>query len=126
MMNPDGTNARALPLDPGRKGFPSICPDGRTVVFNAPRDNKHVVAQADLEGGRSQVLTEGLFPRCSPEGGWVLFKSEDGLEKVSLKGGKPVLLSNLPCGMFDIAPNGQHIACLYRPGPSRYAKLAII
>jgi len=39
------------------------------------------------------VLAEGLFPRCSPDGEWVLFKSEDGLRKVPIKGGEPILLS---------------------------------
>jgi len=125
MMNPDGTSARLLPLDPGPKGFPSVCPDGRTVVFHTPRDH-HVVVRADLEGGRSQVLADGLFPRCSPDGEWVLFKSEDGLRKVPIKGGEPILLSNFPCALFDIAPNGQHIACLYHPGHTGLWKLAII
>jgi Tol biopolymer transport system component len=95
-------------------------------VFHASRDNRWVVERADLDGGKSQVLAEGLFPRCSPKGGWVLFKSEDGLGKVSVEGGEPILLSNVPCGMFDISPNGEQIACLYRSGHTRYAKLAII
>ena len=127
MTNPDGTSARQLSLRPGSQFFPSVCPDGRTVVFHAPRDNRWVVERADLEGGgESQVLAEGLFPRCSPEGRWVLFKSENGLQKVSLEGGEPIELTDHPCGMFDISPNGKQIACLYRPGHSPYAKLAII
>jgi Tol biopolymer transport system component/DNA-binding winged helix-turn-helix (wHTH) protein len=126
LMNTDGSTARPLPLDAGSKGFPSVCPDGHTVVFHAHRDNRHVVVRADLEGGRPQMLAEGLFPRCSPKGRWVLFKSEDGLGKVSLDGGEPILLSNHPCGMFDISPNGEQIACLSRSGHSRFSKLAII
>jgi len=123
---PDGSTARPLPLDPGSKGFPSVCPDGHTVVFHAHRENRHVVVRTDLEGGRPQMLAEGLFPRCSPKGRWVLFKTEDGLGKVSLDGGEPTLLSKLTCGMFDISPNGEEIACLYRSGHSRSSKLAII
>ena len=104
----------------------SVKPDGWYRAFlHTPRDH-HVVVRADLEGGRSQVLAEGLFPRCSPDGEWVLFKSEDGLRKVPIKGGEPILLSNFPCALFDIAPNGQHIACLYHPGHTGLWKLAII
>jgi Tol biopolymer transport system component/DNA-binding winged helix-turn-helix (wHTH) protein len=124
--NPDGTSARPLPLDRGRKGFPSVCPDGRTVVFHAPRDNRWIVARADLEGGRSQALADGLFPSCSRDGKWVLFKSENGLQKVSLEGGEPIELTDQPCGMFAISPNGEQIACLYRSGHNRYASLVII
>jgi Tol biopolymer transport system component/DNA-binding winged helix-turn-helix (wHTH) protein len=126
MTNPDGSSARALPiLERAGKFFPSVCPDGRTVVFNGGRDNRKMVLRADLEGGQSQALAEGFYPRCSPDGRWVLFSSENSLVKVSLKGGKPIELSNHPCGAIDISSDGERIACVYR-SPNRSWQLAII
>ena len=125
MTNPDGSSARPLPLDQEAKFFPSACPDGRTVVFNAGRDNRKTVVRADLEGGKSQGLVAGFYPRCSPDGGWVLFSSENSLLKVSLKGGKPFEVSNHPCRGIDISSDGKQIACVYR-SPTHSWKLAII
>jgi Tol biopolymer transport system component/DNA-binding winged helix-turn-helix (wHTH) protein len=128
MTNPDGSSARPLPLllDPAGKFFPSVCPDGRTVVFNGGHNNRRMVVRVDLDGGNSQLLVEGRYPRCSPDGRWVLFSTENGLRKVSLGGGDPIELSNHPCLALDISLNGQQIACLYRSGPTHSSKLAII
>jgi len=126
MTNPDGSSARSLPiLERAGKFFPSVCPDGRTVVFNGGRDNRKMVLRADMEGGKSQALVEGFYPRCSPDSRWVLFSSENSLVKVSLKGGKPIELSNHPCGAIDISSDGEEIACVYR-SPNRSWQLAII
>jgi Tol biopolymer transport system component len=97
------------------------------VVFNGARDNRRMVVRADLEGGASRTLAEGFYPRCSPDGKWVLFASENGLWKVSLEGGEPIVVSNDPCrAVSDISPDGKQIACVYRSGPTHAFKLAII
>jgi len=122
MTDPDGNSSMALPLDQEPKFFPSACPDGRTVVFNAGRKT---VVRADLEGGKSQGLVAGFYPRCSPDGGWVLFSSDTSLLKVPLKGGKPFEVNNHPCRAIDISSDGEQIACVYR-SPTHSWKLAII
>jgi Tol biopolymer transport system component/DNA-binding winged helix-turn-helix (wHTH) protein len=125
VTDPDGSSTRPLPLDRGGKWFASVCPDGRTAVFNGARDNRRTVVRADLEGGGSQPLAEGVYPRCSPDGRWVFFSSENSLLKVSLSGGRSIKVSDHPCRSLDISPDGEQIACLYR-SPTHDWKLAII
>jgi Tol biopolymer transport system component/DNA-binding winged helix-turn-helix (wHTH) protein len=125
ITNTDGSSSRPLPLDQGGKWFASVCPDGHTAVFNGARDNRRTVVRADLEGGGSQALVEGLYPRCSPDGRWVFFSSENSLLKVLLSGGKPIEVSNRPCWALDISLDSEQIACFYR-SPTHSSKLAII
>lgn len=126
MINPGGTGARQLPLDQELKFYPSVCRDGHTAVFSANGSrNQRVIKRLDLEDGKSQLLVEGFYSQCSPDGAWVFVGSDNGLRKVPIGGGNPILLTDHPCRTFDVSPNGKQIACLYRAGTGQSPKVAL-
>ena len=131
MMNADGSNAQRLPLD-GLKWFPSVCPDGHTLLFMAPDPvtAEDVVMRADLDGGQPQTIrgtNAWGFIHCTPDGKWVVYNRGTSMKffKVPIEGGAQVELTDRTCIPSALSPDGRWIACHYLPeqgGP----KLAII
>ena len=94
---------------------PFACANGRYVVFTLAF---HGGAKAsdiwrmDSGGGNLKQLSDGKLDNnamCSPDGQWVFYTDTANgvLTKVSLDGGKPERLSELPAGGFDISPDGK-------------------
>ena len=98
IMGADGADMRQLTFDPVRHWYPSIAPEGGSVVFSAYReDNVYEIYELDFFGTRLQ-LTDRLgvakAPEVSPDGRRIVFGLSDaaGTESIWLMdrdGGNP-------------------------------------
>jgi serine/threonine protein kinase/Tol biopolymer transport system component len=98
-------------------GNPAACADGRYIAFelvlhgNTSDDN---VWRIDSSGSNLKQLTTGKRDHlaiCSPDSRWVYYieeKDEGKLARVSIEGGTPQTISNLPIsGIFGLSPDGK-------------------
>jgi TolB protein len=82
IINADGTGFKKLTPDDGAAHFyPSIAPDGMSVVYSANPTGVYEIYEADLNGNTHQV-THGLgtltSPEISPDGKLIAFSLGDG------------------------------------------------
>lgn len=82
IINADGTGFRQLTSDDGAAHFyPSVAPDGMSVVYSANPTGVYEIYEVDLEGNSRQV-TQGLgtltSPEISPDGKSIAFTLGDG------------------------------------------------
>jgi Tol biopolymer transport system component len=138
IMNADGSHPRQLTSDVNLQFYstPSICPDGRTIVFAAAADSANLwmtrIWTIDADGGKPKALTgagpSGL-PVCSPDGKWVVYTAGPGgkmtLWKVPISGGGGQPLTNYPSGNPAVSPDGKWIAFMDAADPNHY-KLGVV
>jgi Tol biopolymer transport system component len=82
IINADGTGFMRLTGDDTAAHFyPSIAPDGKSIVYSANPTGTYEIYEADLQGN-SQQLTHGLgtltSPEISPDGNLIAFTLGDG------------------------------------------------
>ncbi len=82
IINADGTGFRQLTLDDGAAHFyPSVAPNGMSVVYSANPSGVYEIYEVDLDGNTRQV-THGLgtltSPEISPDGELIAFTLGDG------------------------------------------------
>lgn len=82
IIHADGTGFRQLTLDDGAAHFyPSVAPDGMSVVYSANPTGVYEIYEVDLDGNTHQV-THGLgtltSPEISPNGDLIAFTLGDG------------------------------------------------
>ncbi|MGE5074219.1 MAG: hypothetical protein ACM3MF_12395 [Anaerolineae bacterium] len=79
IMNADGSNARRLTTENEfRHYYPSLSPDGKSVVYSAYReDNVYELYEFDIASGKAKQLTDRLgvlnAPEISPDGKSIVF-----------------------------------------------------
>ena len=129
LFHPDSGNKTPL-TSPKQDGFilqPSACPNGRYIVasIGGHAGGRTVnIWRLDAAGGNLKQLSDGKLdqsPLCSPDGKWVYytdFSNGAKLTRVSLDGGKPQRLSELPAYGFDISPDGRLAAFATFAAPS--------
>jgi TolB protein len=83
VINADGTGFRRITIDDNAAHFyPSIAPDGQSIVYSANPTGVYEIFEADLLGN-SKKLTSGLgtltSPEISPDGKLIAFTVGDGL-----------------------------------------------
>ena len=132
--NPDGSNR--TPLTPSeRLNFaPSACGDGRHIVFLSYREQKIGLWRMDADGSNPIRLADetfALFPQCSPDGKWVVYRqgASMALLQVPVSGEKPpqVVTQDPSYSSLDISPNGKLIAYLAFPSAiSKPSQLKVI
>jgi serine/threonine protein kinase/Tol biopolymer transport system component len=118
LFHPDTGNSTPLTStrQDGVSLWPSSCADGRYVVSTiVGRGNAkaETIWRMDSGGGNFKQLSDGnrdWYPVCSPDGKWVYYSDAANgakLTRVSLNGGKPERISELPAYRSDISPDGK-------------------
>jgi Tol biopolymer transport system component len=121
VSNADGSDAKPLSTDAFIDHEPSVCADGRHVVFQSNRSGGRNIWRVDLDGNNLKQLTEGNYvdsnPVCSADGRSVIFVSQRSgiatIWKVGIDGGAPMQLTNRPSQLPSISPDGKLIAYFY-------------
>jgi Tol biopolymer transport system component len=130
----DGANTRELTLGSDVPLFPSACGDRRYFVLSMNRVRHGVsIWRADLDGSNLTQLSRGtadLWPNCSPDGNFVVYTDISGdralLMKIGIDGGAPVNLTKEALEFPVVSPDNSSIAAIYRPDPTKPAKIAVL
>jgi eukaryotic-like serine/threonine-protein kinase len=95
---------------------PSVCPDGRTVVYGAGRYGSASIWRVDADGVKPDPLippgTNG-GPSCSPDGKWVYYNALGkyySLWRVPARGGRPEQITHFPSVLPYASPDGKWVA----------------
>ncbi len=102
--------------DLGFFSTPSICPNGRTIVYGAGRYGSASIWRVDADGGKPEPLippgTNG-GPSCSPDGKWVYYNALGkyySLWRVPATGGRPEQFTQFPSVFPYPSPDGKWVA----------------
>ncbi|MBI1760290.1 MAG: protein kinase [Acidobacteria bacterium] len=118
LLNPADGQKRQLTMNAGDNQYPTISPDGKTLVFVSNRSGRSALWQMSLTNGQPKLLAEpegvATYAQHTPDGQWIVFKlSREGrttLWKIPSAGGAPVQISASPNAMFAISPDGHLVA----------------
>ena len=109
---------------------PSVCGDGRYIIYSSYRDQKLGIWRMDADGSNTVRLTDETFaisPKCSPDGQWVIYlRSPLWIQvRAQVSGGKlPEVLSQDAVAeswsgvSAEISPDGRLIAYISWPTTS--------
>ncbi len=126
-VNQDGSGRNRLTTDDSPNWDPSVCADGRYIVYAAYREQKQGIWRMDADGSNPTRIADETVaggPQCSPDGKWVLYLRGPSwtLVKVPITGAKPpeVLAQdfNFEIGSaypLRISPDGKRIMYLASP-----------
>jgi eukaryotic-like serine/threonine-protein kinase len=118
----NGASGAMTTLSSPADGFhfgPSVCGDGRYIVFTffSPAAHTLNIWRMDPSGGNLKQLSFGKiqdFSVCSADGRWVVYEDATGggqLMKVSIDGGDAARLSpELVANGYDISPDSKTVA----------------
>jgi eukaryotic-like serine/threonine-protein kinase len=116
-MRKAGDPARQITnnADLGFFATPSVCPDGRTIVYGAGRLGSALIWKLDADGGKPETLvptgTNG-GPSCSPDGKWIYYNAlgkHYSLWRVPTTGGRPEQLTQFSSVFPHASPDGNWI-----------------
>lgn len=100
LRNRDGSGKTNVLEDPAPSFDPSVCGDGRHIVFVSVRSqNGKTIWRMDTSGGNLKEISSGPAnqnPRCSPDGQWVVYQAlndNGNIWKVPIDGGTATTLS---------------------------------
>jgi Tol biopolymer transport system component/DNA-binding winged helix-turn-helix (wHTH) protein len=128
-VNPDGSGRTLLTNDDRFNRDPSVCGDGRYIVYAAYREQKQGIWRMDADGSNPTRIadeTVAAGPQCSPDGKWVVYLRGPSWTpvKVPITGAKPpeVLAKDFDFEMdigspLRISPDGKRIMYLASPEP---------
>jgi Tol biopolymer transport system component len=123
-VNQDGSGRSRLTPDDSPNWDPSVCGDGRYIVYAAYREQKQGIWRMDADGSNSIRIadeTEAAGPQCSPDGKWVVYLRGPSWTpvKVPITGAKPAEVVaqdfNFEIGFglpLRISPDGKRIMYL--------------
>jgi len=122
LANADGSQSQQLTSDAFTDQEPSMCGDGRYIVFQSNRAHSTNIWRMNADGTNLKQLTFGTavdsYPVCSPDGQSLVFFSMRSGEwlgwKVGIDGGEPVQITNGASELPFFSPDGQEIAYFYR------------
>ncbi len=126
-VNQDGSGRIRLTPDDSSNWDPSVCGDGRYIVYAAYREQKRGIWRMSADGSNPIRIADETFairPQCSPDGKWVVYVRGPSWTpvKVPITGAKPpeVLAQDFENGFGNplrISPDGKRIMYLASPEP---------
>ena len=122
LANADGSETKQLTADAFIDQQPSMCGDGRYIVFQSNRARSANIWRMNSDGTNVKQLTFGTavdsYPVCSPDGQSLVFFSLRSGEwrgwRVGIDGGEPVQITNGASELPFFSPDGLQIAYFYR------------
>ena len=124
LLDSDG-NVRALMMPNDHPiGDPSVCGDGRYIVYSAYREQKVGVWRMDADGSNPiRIADEAVAtsPQCSPDGKWVIYLQGASVPmRVAITGEKPPepIAQSRAVWIGDVlafSPDGKRVAYLAVP-----------
>jgi Tol biopolymer transport system component/predicted Ser/Thr protein kinase len=124
-LNPDGSGRTQLTSNDRAGWDPSVCGDGRYIVYSAYQEQKVGIWRMDVDGSnpiRIADETVAMSPQCSPDGKWVIYLRGPSWTpmRVIITGKKlPEALGQSPAtGVGDVlafSPDGKLIAYVASP-----------
>ena len=129
IANRDGSESKQLTADTFVDKEPSVCSDGRYILFQSDRAGSRHIWRMDIDGSNQKQLTTGDHmdgnPVCSPDGRSVVFVTlrlgGPSIWKVGIDGGGPVQLTNHAAELPTISPDGKLIAYYFNEGQPKLA-----
>jgi eukaryotic-like serine/threonine-protein kinase len=93
-LSPDGSGSTQLTPNDHASWDPSVCGDGRYIVYSAYEQQKFGIWRIDADGSNPTRIADETFaasPRCSPDGKWVIYLRGPSwtLMRVIITGEKP-------------------------------------
>ena len=126
-VDQDGSGRTRLTPDDSPNWDPSVCGDGRYIVYAAYREQKRGIWRMSADGSnpiRIADETSAFGPQCSPDGKWVVYMRGPYWTpvKIPISGAKPpeVLAQDLYVAfnyLLRISPDGKRIMYLASPEP---------
>ena len=113
LMDASGQQSTVLDEGPVDTFPPSVCGDGKTVLFGKQRGNESGVWRIGLDGGGATLVAPGgVSPSCSPDGKWFTFYSGPGISRMPVEGGQAKVLVENTGGSAGsvISPDGKFVA----------------
>jgi serine/threonine protein kinase/Tol biopolymer transport system component len=124
-LNPDGSGRTQLTPNDHASWDPSVCGDGRYIVYSAYQEQRVGIWRMDADGSNPTRIadeTVATSPQCSPDGKWVVYLRGPSwtLMRVLITGEKPpetLAQSPAPGGYVlpAFSPDGKRIAYLASP-----------
>ena len=121
ISNADGSESKQLTADAFVDQQPSVCGDGRYIVFQSNRSHSQTIWRMNADGSNVKQLSAtpsiDAYPVCSPDGRSVAFMSiRSGawaVWVVGIDGGEPKQLTNRTSQFPSFSPDGKLIAYMY-------------
>jgi Tol biopolymer transport system component len=124
-LNPDGSGRTQLTPNDHTSWDPSVCGDGRYIVYSAYEEQRVGIWRIDADGSNPTRIADetiAMDPQCSPDGKWVIYLRGPSwtLMRVIITGEKPpeTLAQTRAPGSGAVpafSPDGKRIACLSLP-----------
>jgi Tol biopolymer transport system component len=124
-LNPVGNELTLLTPKERVSWDPSVCGDGRYIVYSAYREQKRGIWRMDADGSNPIRIADETIatgPQCSPDGKWVIYLQGPSWTptRVNITGEKPPETLSQNSAMWShnvvaISPDGQRIAYLVGP-----------
>ena len=125
VINPDGSGRTLLTPHHRPNWDPSVCGDGRYIVYSAHQEQKRGIWRMEANGSNPIRIADETFaisPQCSPDGKWVVYLQGPCFTpvRVNITGEKPPETLSEDCGLGSgasiyISPDGKRIAYLVGP-----------
>ncbi len=117
IVNPDGSDPRALTVDEAHDAQPAVCGSGRYIVFASLRSGQPQVWRTGADGTDPVLLSPdqpSFQPVCTPDGTDVIYTHQDrdgrfSLWRVPLGGGEPALVGQVSGPALSLSPDGNRV-----------------